>query len=90
MAFPAFFFAIDYSHDAASREMFLEVVTRVLAQAGCGANGAILDALQAAVEESSSGAATPCRVTFVAQDGRLDIMVSSADGQLWQTTQSLV
>jgi type IV pilus biogenesis protein CpaD/CtpE len=82
---PEFFFAIDFSNHTASREMFREVVTRVLAQAGCGPNG-ILDALQAAVEQS---AALPCRVTFVAQDGRLDIVLSSAAGQVWQTTQPL-
>jgi hypothetical protein len=85
---PEFFFAIDFSHDAASREMFRAVVTRVLAQAGRGANG-VMDDLQEAIEKSSS-ATEPCRVTFVARDGRLDIIVSSASGQLWQTTQSLV
>ena len=68
--------------------MFLEVVTRVLTQAGCGSNG-VLDALRAAVENSSSAAVEPCRVTFAAQDGRLDIILSSAAGQLWQITQSL-
>ena len=88
MAPPEFFFAIDFSHDAASREMFLAVVTRVLAQAGCGVNG-VMDDLQAAVDKSSS-ATEPYRVTFVAQDGHLDISVSSNSGQLWQTSQSLV
>ena len=90
MAAAEFFFAIDFHDHAASREMFRDVVTRVLAQAGCGSNGILLDALHAALEESSSGAGAPCRMTFIAQDGRLDIILSSAAGPLWQTTQSLV
>ena len=89
MAPPEFFFAIDLTDHASSRELFLEVVRRVLAQAGCACNGTILDSLLAAIEKSSSGAVEPCRVTFVAQDGRLDIALSSAAGQLWQTTEPL-
>jgi hypothetical protein len=85
---PEFFFAIDFSHHAASREMFLEVATRVLTQAGCASNG-VLDALRAAVDSSSSAAVEPCRVTFAVQDGQLDIVLSSAAGQLWQITESL-
>jgi hypothetical protein len=89
VALAEFFFAIDLSHHAASREMFLDVVSRVLVQAGCAANGVILDALQAAIEDSASDVVASCRVTFVAQGGRLDIILSSAAGQLWQTTHSL-
>lgn len=88
MALPEFFFAIDLSDHAATRELLREVVGRVLTQAGCGTDG-IPRMIDEVVAKGVSAGQQSCRVTFHARDGRLEIVVSSAVGQLWQTTESL-
>ena len=88
MAALEFFLAIDLSDHAASRELLRDVATRVLTQAGCGTD-LVPGAIDEVVAKSTSAGERRCRVTFEARDGRLDIVVSSAAGPLWQTTESI-
>jgi hypothetical protein len=84
-----FFFAIDLSDDERSLEMFREVVSRLLSQAGLGAReaAAALTELENAVVPVPG--AKNRRVTLEARSGRLDISVTSPAGRLWQVTHSL-
>jgi hypothetical protein len=87
VAAPEFFFSIDLSDQADSREMLAEVVARVVAQAGPGANG-LLKSVEAAIERSLP-AGPHCCVTFLAHAGRLEVTVSTPAGQIWRATESL-
>jgi hypothetical protein len=86
-----FFFAIDLSDHEASLELCREVVSRLVAQAGFGAGDVsqMTAELQAAVISGMPAPAATCRVTIVAEGGRLEIVVSSSSGQVWQVTHSL-
>ena len=81
-----FFFAIDLSVHDASLEMFREVVSRLLAQAGVHAGDS--SKMMSELERAVAGAASR-RVTIEARGGRLAILVTSATGEVWQVTHSL-
>jgi hypothetical protein len=85
-----FFFAIDLSVHEASLEMFREVVSRLLAQAGvdAGDSSRMMTELEQAVAAAAAGAVSR-RVTIEARGGRLAILVTSAAGEVWQVTHSL-
>jgi hypothetical protein len=86
VAVPDFFFAIDLS-GGDSNDMFRQVVSRLLVQAGCAVDAApqIIDSLVAAIGGDPQG----CRVTFAARNGKLDIEVTSAAGRLMQASHPL-
>ena len=85
---PDFFFALAVS-GSASREMRLELVAHVLDQAGCSGDGAasLGDELHAAV--TSGARDQPVEVRFSAEAGRLEIVVSSQAGAIWQTFREI-
>lgn len=91
MTVAEFFFAIDLSDHEASLDMFREVVSRLLAQAGLAAGEAskMMTELESAVAGAPAGV-TNRRVTLEARGGRLNILVTSSAGQEWQLTQPLV
>jgi hypothetical protein len=87
VAAPEFFFSIDLSDQAGSRDMFVEVVARVVAQAGPGANG-MLQSIESAIARSLRPGQSCC-VTFLARAGRLEVTVSTPAGQIWRATESI-
>jgi hypothetical protein len=87
VAAPDFFFSIDLSDQAGSRDMLAEVVARVAAQAGPGANG-VLHSVESAIARSIPPGQSCC-VTFLARAGRLEVTVSSPAGQIWRATESI-
>jgi hypothetical protein len=88
VAAPEFFFSIDLSEQAASRDMFADLAGRVSALAGPAADAA-LRGVHLALEQCAAQGQQQCRVTFRAQDGRLEVVVSTSAGQVWQGTESL-
>lgn len=90
MADHEFFLTIDLSGRPVSLDMLRELASRVLGQAGCGADGlpAIVSALENAVTRSAAGASS-CRLQFIARDGRLDIAISSGGGPPWKTSHDI-
>jgi hypothetical protein len=86
-----FYFALDMAGapDATSTppEMLDDLVARVLERAGCAgdAAAALTEAIHTALAQASR-ADSPSRLQFRARDGRLDIVVSSRAGAIWQTT----
>jgi hypothetical protein len=85
---PDFFFALAVS-GGAPREMVLELVARVLDQAGCSGDGAsaLGDELHAAIAQGSRNQTVDVR--FSAAAGRLQIVVSSRAGAIWQTCRDI-
>lgn len=85
---PDFVFALAVS-GGAPREMVLELVARVLDQAGCSGDGAasLGDELHAAI--ARGGRDQTIDVRFSAEAGRLEIVVSSRTGAIWQTFRDI-
>ena len=75
----------------ASHDMLLELVSRILGQAGCAADAApaVVNALRSAVSRSVSQGDALCTLTFLAGSDRLEIAVSSSSGHLWQATRPM-
>jgi hypothetical protein len=86
-----FFFAIDL-HGPSADELLDEVVLHVLRQAGSGVSDGgqgTVSAIRAAVADGTEAQGQcRCRLTFLAENGHLEIAVTSAAG-LWQTTHVL-
>ena len=91
MSSSEFFFSIDLSGQPPSAEMLRELVSRVLVQAGCASREvpSVVEALQTAITASASKGDRSCRVTFVAEDGGLEIAVSSSAGRVWHATHPM-
>ena len=72
--------------------MLQELVSRVLAQAGCASDGvpSVVHGLQAAITSSASRGEGSCQVTFAASNGGLEIAVSSRAGRVWHATRPIV
>jgi hypothetical protein len=85
---PDFVFALAVS-GGASREMLLELVAHVLDQVGCAGDGAasLGDELHAVVARAARE--QPVDVRFRAEAGRLEIVVSSRAGAIWQTFRDM-
>ena len=86
MAAPEFFLAIDLSGSQPT-EMVRELVSRILATAGChgDASPRIMEGLQAAIEKGHG----TCHVIFLTRNNHLEVSASAAGVELWQMTQSL-
>jgi hypothetical protein len=84
-----FLFALAVS-GGTSRDMLRDLTARVLAHIGQSAGGArtLADDLQAAVTKATAGG-MPVTVRFQGRDGRLHIVVSSAAGEIWQTSREI-
>ena len=83
-----FFFALVVS-GGASREMLVDLVSRVLERAGSSGDGvtALGDELHAAIAKGPRD--QPVDVRFSAEADRLRIVVSSQAGELWQTSRDI-
>jgi hypothetical protein len=86
-----FFFSIDLSGQPPPNDMFRELVSRILGQAGCAPQDvpAVVDALHTVVTASASKGDRSCRLTFVAGNGGLDIAVSSSAGRVYHATHPI-
>jgi hypothetical protein len=86
-----FFFSIDLSGPPPPDDMLHDLVSRVLAQAGCASDDvpSVVHALRTAVTSSASRGEGPCQVTFAASNGGLDIAVSSRAGRVWHATRPI-
>jgi len=83
-----FFFSIDLSGQPPSNDMFRELVSRILAQAGCAQKDvpAVIAALQTVVHNSVLNGDRLCRLTFSSGDDGLEIAVSSSTGRVYHAT----
>ena len=83
-----FFFLLAVS-GGASREMLDELVARVLERVGSSGDGvaALGDELYAAIAKAPRD--QPIDVRFSAAAGRLRIVVSSQNGDIWQTSRDI-
>ena len=83
-----FFFSIDLSGEPPSKDMFRQLVSRILKQAGCAARDVpvVIDTLQTAVTASVSKGDRLCRLTFSNGNGSLEIAVSSSVGRVYHAT----
>jgi hypothetical protein len=85
-----FVFALAVS-GGTSRDMLRDLTARVLTHIGQPAGGAraLADDLQAAITKATAGGGMPVTVRFQGRDGRLHIVVSSAAGEIWQTSREI-
>jgi hypothetical protein len=85
-----FYFALEVSSQGAEASLLEDLAAHVLEHVGCthndvpGLNGA----LEAAVAKGAFGQSR-CDVQFRAQNGELEILVSSNGGRVFQTSRTL-
>ncbi len=82
----SFFFALEFSSQGVPADLLGDLATRVLAHVGASRNAVpeLAGLLQKAVSQGTAG--SRCDVRFQGQPGKLEIVVSSNGGRLWQTT----
>ena len=87
MAAHEFFFALEFSSQGVPVALLGDLASHVLGHVGCAADSLpeLPDALQKAVARGSAEGERRCDVQFRAHGGRLDIVVSSNGGRIWQT-----
>ncbi len=87
MASQSFFFALEFSSQGVPADLLGDLATHVLAHVGASKNAVpeLTVLLQKAVSQGAA-AGSRCDVRFQAQPGRLEIVVSSNGGRLWQTS----
>jgi hypothetical protein len=85
---PDFVFALAVS-GGTSREMLLELVAHVLDQVGCSGDGAASLGNELLAAVTSGARDQPVDVRFSAEAGRLEIVVSSQAGAIWQTFRDI-
>jgi hypothetical protein len=81
-----FFFALEFSSQGVPANLLGDLAAQVLRHVGVAKAG-VADAirsLEEAVAKGSSGAR--CDVRFQMQPGKLEIVVSSNGGRVWQTS----
>jgi hypothetical protein len=86
VASQSFFFALEFSSQGVPGDLLGDLATHVLAHVGASTSAVpeLTGLLQRAVSQGAAG--SRCDVRFQAQPGRLEIVVSSNGGRLWQTT----
>ena len=91
MASQPFFFTLEFSSQGVSAGLLGELTTQVLEHVGSSKEAVpqLVESLQQAVAEGAAGADRRCDVQFQAQRGKLEIVVSSNGGRLWQTSLPL-
>ena len=92
-----FYFKLEFSSQGVSADLLNELTSQVLRHVGSSADAVpeVLPALQKAVASGTAGISSPgdqsrrCDVQFRAQGGKLDILVSSNGGRIWQTSLAI-
>lgn len=92
-----FYFKLEFSSQGVSAELLNELTSEVLHHVGLSPDAVpdVMPALQKAVATGTAGIGSPgdqsrrCDVQFRAQSGKLDILVSSNGGRIWQTSLQL-
>jgi hypothetical protein len=83
-----FFFALEFSSQGVSAELLVELAAHVLNHVG-SADAAVpelTDALKTAVEKGTAIGLHRCDIQFRGSPNKLDILVTSNGGRIWQTS----
>lgn len=90
MAAHEFFFSLEVSSLPAGGDLLSDVISNVLARAGCSDDAqALIDAVRSAVASGATEGGSPCGVQFSLRDGGLEIVVSPGGGSMWKTTRTI-
>ena len=92
-----FYFKLEFSSQGVAAELLNELTSQVLHHVGLSRDAVpeVMPALEQAVATGTAGISGPgdqsrrCDVQFRAQGGKLDILVSSNGGRIWQTSLPL-
>ena len=86
-----FYFALEFSSQGVSADLLDDLAAQVLTYVGASREAVpeLTASLQKAVAEGSTGSDRRCDVRFHAQPGKLEIVVSSNGGRVWQTSMPL-
>ena len=89
MGTPEFYFAIEFSGPGVPAGLLGDLTAHVIGHAGCAREEVadLPDALERAV--AATGADRRCDVQFRANGGRLEVIVSSNGGLVWQTSRRI-
>ena len=84
-----FFFALEFSSQGVPLSLLSDLAAHVLEHVGASKQlvPKLVEALQEAVSKGAAGARADVR--FQAQPGKLEIVVSSNGGRVWQTSVPL-
>jgi hypothetical protein len=82
-----FLFAMEVSSQGVPAWLLEDLVDQICRYAQCAeeARPGLRAALEKAVAEADGGGTRRCDVQFRAQNGTLEVMVSSNGGRIWQT-----
>ena len=85
-----FFFSLEFSSQGVSAGLLDELIAQVLGHVGCSTDEVpeLGGALDQAIRKDGHGERR-CDVQFRAHDGRLDILVSSNGGRIFQTSRPI-
>ncbi len=88
MSAKPFYFALEFSSQGASAQLLGDLAAQVLEHAGSSRDAVpeLTESLQKAVAQGTAAADSRCDVQFRLQPGKLEIVVSSNGGRVWQTT----
>jgi hypothetical protein len=83
-----FFFALEFSSQGAPASLVEDLAGEVLRHTGCSPASVpgLSEACSRAAAASGAAGHPRCDVQFRAHDGKLDILVSSNGGRVWQET----
>jgi len=86
-----FFFALEFSSQGVSAQLLTALASQVLLHLGSSAEAVpeLDEALQEAVAQGAATGDRRCDVQFRAHAGRLEILVSSNGGRVWQTSRTI-
>jgi len=83
-----FYFALEFSSQGVSADLLDDLAAHVLTHVGSSKEAVpeLTASLQKAVAQGSASADRRCDVRFHAQPDKLEIVVSSNGGRIWQTS----
>jgi hypothetical protein len=83
-----FFFALEFSSQGVSADLLAELAAHVLNHVGSGdaAVPELAAALKTAVEKGTAIGMHRCDIQFRGSPNKLDILVTSNGGRIWQTS----
>jgi hypothetical protein len=86
-----FFFALEFSSQGVSPALLSELTSRVLAHLGSSAEALpeLTEALSRAVSAGAAAGERRCDVQFRVRDGKLDVLVCSNGGRIWQSSRPI-
>lgn len=91
MASHDFFFALEFSSQGAPAPLVEELASQVLKYVGCPPAPVpeMTAALERAVEKTAAGGERRCDVQFRAHNGKMDILITSNGGRVFQETVAI-